>query len=316
MEKLKDEHILITGGAGFVGSNLIRYLSGKSSCKLVVIDDESLGKRENIGPYDYEFIKADIRDTDTVQKALKGITCLVHLAADTRVMDSIENPVKNFEVNVVGTFNLLELARHAGIKKIVFASTGGAILGEATPPISEDMVARPLAPYGASKLAAEGYLSAYAGSYGIHATSLRFSNIYGPGSYHKGSVVAHFFKRILSGDEIIVYGDGNQKRDYLFVFDLMQGIEAAIRSGTHGVFQLGTGKPTTVNELLDNMKEIAGEAFQSKIIYADFRQGEIMHTWCDISKARKELGFSPDTTLENGLRQTWEWFIQNYNVST
>jgi UDP-glucose 4-epimerase len=315
MEKLKDERILITGGAGFVGSNLVQYLAGKNLCDLVVIDDESLGKRENIGPYDYEFIKADIRDTDTVRNSLKGVTCLVHLAADTRVMDSIEDPVKNFEVNVVGTFNLLELARHAGIKKIVFASTGGAILGEATPPISEDMVACPLAPYGASKLAAEGYLSAYAGSYGMQATSLRFSNIYGPGSYHKGSVVAHFFKRILSGDDIIVYGDGNQKRDYLFVFDLMQGIEAAIQTNTHGVYQLGTGKPTSVNELLDSMKKITGEAFQSKIIYEDFRQGEIMHTWCDISKARKELGFLPDTTLENGLRQTWEWFLQNYKVS-
>jgi UDP-glucose 4-epimerase len=312
MEELKDERILITGGAGFVGSNLIGYLAENNPCDIVVIDDESLGRRENIGPYEFEFIQGDIRDTETLRRALRGVTCVVHLAADTRVMDSIENPVKNIDVNVRGTFQLLELARETGLNKIVFASTGGAILGEATPPINEDMVARPLAPYGASKLAAEGYLSAYAGAYGLSAISLRFSNIYGTGSWHKGSVVAHFFKRILAGEDLVIYGDGTQKRDYLFVKDLMQGIEAALTSDKSGVFQLGTGRPTSINELLAAMQEVVGEDFRSEIVYEDFRPGEIKHTWCDISKAKTELGFAPDTPLKDGLQQTWDWFVNNY----
>ena len=163
------------------------------------------------------FLSGDLRDRDDVRGALEGQDAVVHLAADTRVMDSIENPAHNFENNVIGTFNLLELARELGVSRIVAASTGGAIVGDVPPPVHERMAAQPTSPYGASKLMLEGYLSAYSAAFGIRGCALRFSNIYGPRSFHKGSVVAHFYKQLLSGEPLVVYGDGGQARDFLYV---------------------------------------------------------------------------------------------------
>lgn len=305
---MKEKRILITGGAGFIGSNLVRHLANIETNKIVVFDDESLGDRKNIGDVKHVFIKGDIRDDESLKTVIDDVDIIVHLAADTRVMDSIEDPVKNFEVNVIGTFNVLKLARKAGVKKVIIASTGGAILGEAEPPIHEAMVARPLSPYGASKLAAEGYASAFSAAYGMPVTCLRFSNIYGPGSFHKGSVVAHFFKHILNGEDLIVYGDGSQIRDYLFIQDLMKGIAGAMQSENYGVYQLGSGIPTSINELLSAIKSSIGSDFKSDIRFTDFRAGEVKHTWCNIDKARGELGFSPATTLLDGLVETWKWF--------
>lgn len=309
MEKLNgSERTLITGGAGFIGTNLVGYLSQRGFGNLVVLDNESLGDRRNIQEFDHEFIKGDIRDPRCLEAALRDAEIVVHLAADTRVMDSIADPVRNFDTNVIGTFQLLNLARAGGIRRIVVASTGGAILGEAQPPIHEEMVARPLAPYGASKLAAEGYCSAFCAAYGMSIICLRFSNVYGPGSFHKGSVVAHFFKRLMAGEDVVVYGDGSQKRDFLFVGDLMDGILQAIQLRRDGVFQFASGKATSINELLAEMRSVLGPQFTSRVIYRDFQAGEVRETWCDISKARRELGFNPCTTLPAGLRKTWDWF--------
>ena len=166
----------------------------------------------------------------------------------------------------------------------------------------------PLAPYGASKLAVEGYCSAFAGAYGFSAMSLRFSNVYGPRSYNKGSVVAHFFKRILAGEDLVVYGDGSQTRDYVFVEDLCEGILRAMKSEGSGVFQLGTGKPTNINELLELIKGVVGSGFPFAVRYEDFRPGELRHTWCDITKARRALGYDPKTPVHDGLARTWGWF--------
>ncbi len=299
-------NVLITGGAGFIGVNLAAYLLGKGGYAVTAFDNETMGARQHL-PEGTQFISGDLRDRDAVAKALEGQDCIVHLAADTRVMDSIENPRFNFDNNVVGSFNLLEAARATGVTRIVAASTGGAILGEVTPPVHEDMVAQPMAPYGASKLAMEGYLSAFAGAYGLTSAALRFSNIYGPRSYHKGSVVAHFYKRILANEALTVYGDGSQARDFLFSDDLMQGIEAAISSDATGVFQLGSGRPTTVNELLDIIRDVTGR--DPEVIYEDFRPGELHKTWCDISKARESFGFNPSTPLPEGMARTWDWFL-------
>lgn len=303
-------NLLITGGAGFVGTNLIAHLSSAGDHSIRVLDNERLGKREHIEGLGVEFIAGDIRDKATVERSMRGIDAVVHLAADTRVMDSIADPTYNFECNVVGSFNILMAARAAGVKRIVNASTGGAILGEAPAPVHENMVAAPLAPYGASKLSVEGYISAFAGSYGLSAASLRFSNIYGPRSFHKGSVVAHFFKRILAGEELLVYGDGSQVRDYLFVIDLVEGIRRAIDSGAGGVFQLGSGRPTTINELIAAMREVVAGDARIDVRHEDFRAGEIHTTWCDITKARQVFDFDPATPLNDGLAQTWAWFRQ------
>ena len=168
------------------------------------------------------------------------------------------------------------------------------------------MPPRPTSPYGASKLMLEGYLSAYASSYGVSSAALRFSNIYGPRSFHKGSVVAHFFKQILEGKPLVVYGDGTQTRDYLYVGDLVAGIRTAIESDVEGAYQLGSGHGTTLNQLIEAMRSVVGRPFE--VDYQDFRAGEVRDTWCQVDKARQGFGFDPSTPLEQGLAETWDWF--------
>jgi UDP-glucose 4-epimerase len=301
-------HVLITGGCGFIGANLVAKLQQHNGLALRVLDNESLGRREHLEPFEGEFVPGDIRDPATLDAALEGIDAVVHLAADTRVMDSIENPSRNFDVNVNGTLALLEAMRARGIRRLINASTGGAIVGEVEPPVHEGLVPRPASPYGASKLAVEGYCSAYSASYGLQALSLRFSNVYGPRSFHKGSVVAAFFRRILEKAPIVVYGDGTQVRDYVFVGDLCDGIVAGLTSEVVGVNQLASGKPVRLNELIDAMRQVVAP-HEVAVEYRDFRAGEVYATYCDISKARRELNYDPRTTLMDGLADTWAWFV-------
>jgi len=298
--------VLVTGGAGFIGRHLADHLVRHGGYEVTVIDNESLGERRHLDLTTVRFLEGDLRSRDDLRTALDGQDSVVHLAADTRVMDSIENPTHNFENNVAGTFNLLELCRELGVNRIVAASTGGAIVGDVTPPVHERMAAHPTSPYGASKLMLEGYLSAYSAAYGMRGCALRFSNIYGPRSFHKGSVVAHFSKQILSGQPLVVYGDGSQARDFLYVGDLVEGIRVALDGEATGAYQLGSGGPTTINQLLDVMRTVTGRELD--VIYKDFRPGEVRVTWCEIDKAREGFGFDPTTPLEEGLRTTWEWF--------
>jgi UDP-glucose 4-epimerase len=301
--------LLITGGCGFIGTNLIKYLLSNGAGSIRVLDNEIIGKRKYIAGLDAEFIHGDVCDRDKVHTALEGIDAVVHLAADTRVIDSIDNPLYNFQTNVIGIFNLLMCMRETGTKRLVNASTGGAIIGEATPPVHEKMVANPISPYGASKMAAEAYCSAFASSYDLCINSLRFSNVYGPHSFHKGSVVAHFFKNIISGKKLVVYGDGSQTRDYVFVQDLCEGIRQALKIRRVGVYQLGTGKPVSINKLIELIRHSVGDSYDIDVNYKNFRLGEIRHTWCDISKSQNELGYNPKTSIEEGLKKTWEWFL-------
>lgn len=299
--------ILVTGGCGFIGANLVPLLEAQGHA-VRVLDSEVLGKREHLGAFAGEFLRGDIRDEATLDAALDGIEAVVHLAADTRVIESIADPALNFDVNAVGSFRLLEAMRRKGVRRLVNASTGGAIIGEAEPPVHEGMVPSPISPYGATKLAVEGLCSAWSGSYGFAALSLRFANVYGPRSFHKGSVVAAFCKRILSGEPLIVHGDGEQTRDFVFVEDLCQGIIAGLASGRSGVYQLGSGHPLSVNGLIAALRDVVGNSAIA-VDYRPARAGEIERTWCDVSKARAELGFRPDTPLGVGLAATWAWFV-------
>jgi UDP-glucose 4-epimerase len=302
--------LLVTGGCGFVGTNLIAHLNRVGGYEITVYDNESAGERGFLDGLDTKFVHGDLRDADAMRAAVDGQDAVVHLAADTRVIPSIEKPRFNFEANALGSLNLLEAMRETGVRQLASASTGGAILGDVPPPVHEEMVAKPVSPYGASKLCVEGYANAYGACYGIRTVSLRFSNVYGPRSFHKGSVVAHFFKQILAGEELVVYGDGGQSRDFVFVEDLSEGIRRALELDRTEVIQLGVGKPTSVNELLDLMRGIVGEDRLS-VRYEPFRAGEIVNTYGDISKAKRVLGYDPRTTLEDGLRQTWTWFTKN-----
>ncbi len=309
-------NFMITGGAGFVGVNLIEHLNNSGHTRITVLDNETLGKKEHLEGLQARFVHGDIRDRDLLDRIMPGHDAVIHLAADTRVMDSIEDPTFNFDVNVTGTFQVMEAARQAGIMRFVAASTGGAIIGEAEPPVHEDMVPCPLSPYGASKLTMEGYLSAYAGSYKMKSVALRFSNIYGPRSFHKGSVVAAFMRQALMGEPLIVYGDGSQTRDYLYVGDLVKGIVAAVDAGVSGVYQLGSGQGTDLNGLIRRMEGVMGLARgELPVLYEDFRAGEILHTWCKINKASQAFGFNPETSLDEGLAGTWAWFQQKFRRS-
>lgn len=301
--------VLVTGGCGFIGANLCHTLI-RSGYEVRVLDDESLGKRSFLGNDPVDFIRGSITDSEALVRALDGVDGVVHLAADTRVMDSIENPSKNFETNAYGSFLVLEMMRKCGVRNIVSASTGGAILGNAPCPVHEEILPRPLAPYGASKLAMEGYQSAFAGAYGFKSAALRFSNVYGPRSFHKGSVVALFFRLILAGRPLTIYGDGSQVRDYVFVEDLVAGVVAALEAGVTGAYQLGTGRPVTLNELIVAVREAVGQDYPFEVRYAPFREGEVHTTYCDISKAKAAFGYSTPTSLDEGLRQTWRWFLE------
>ncbi|WP_420383928.1 NAD-dependent epimerase/dehydratase family protein [Novosphingobium sp.] len=298
--------ILVTGGCGFIGANLVPLLEAAGH-DVRVFDSEIVGKRAHLVNFAGEFLSGDIRDPAALDAALAGVDVVIHLAADTRVIDSIADPSTNFDVNVVGSFRLLEAMRARGVRRIVNASTGGAIIGEAEPPVHERMVPNPIAPYGATKLAVEGLCSAWAGSYGFAAMSLRFANVYGPRSYHKGSAVAQFMRQALQGAPLQIYGDGEQTRDFVYVGDLCRGILRAIESGQSGVVQLGSGVPLSINQLIAAIGKVAAP-LPLTVAYHPARAGEIARTWCDISQARARLGFAPDTNLSAGLAATWAWF--------
>lgn len=304
-------NLLITGGCGFIGTNLVGVLERDGRYRLSVLDNESLGTRENLGAFSGRFFKLDLADSDELTDVLAGVDVVVHLAAQTRVIDSIQFPERNFRDNVIGTFRLLEACRKAGVRRFINASTGGAILGEAPTPVHEDLVPRPLSPYGASKLASEAYCFAYTASFGASCVSLRFSNIYGPRSSHKESVVALFLKRILAGQDLVVYGDGTQVRDYLFVGDLIEGIVQAIESDAVGTYQLGSGLPTTVNELIAVITDVVGSRRMPAVRYEAARRGEVHSTWCNIAKARQAFNFDPKIPLKDGIARTWAWFQQS-----
>jgi UDP-glucose 4-epimerase len=298
---------LVTGGAGFIGQNLLRALRAQGVCARV-LDNLSTGHGGDLHALGAELVAGDVRDPAAVARALAGADVVVHLAAHTRVVESIADPLESFEVNARGTLTLLEAARKGGtVRRFVFASTGGAILGDAVPPVHEDMPARPLAPYGASKLAGEGYCSAYFASYGLPTVALRFSNVYGPYSYHKGSVVAAFFRRILAEQPLVIYGDGSQTRDFLFVEDLCDAIVAAATRDVGGqVFHIAAGVETSIATLAERLPKITGRRIA--IEHRPARTGEVQRNCARIDRARALLGFDPVTSLDDGLSRTWGWF--------
>lgn len=325
-------NFVITGGCGFIGINLIGYLLGvQEQHKIRVIDNLSVGKREDLASvgkvaeiekreigetfaHKLELVVGDIRDEDLAGLACRGADNVVHLAASTGVIPSIEDPRADCMDNVVGTFNYLEGARANGISRFVFASSG-APLGEQDPPIHEEMVPHPISPYGASKLAGEAYCAAYHGSFGLDTVALRFGNVYGAYSNHKSSVVAKFIRHIFGSEPLPIYGDGNQTRDFIFVDDLIQAILLCLDRQNIGgeIFQIATHKEHTVLEVAEELNRLAEKYLgrKSDIVFEEERKGEIKRNYSDISKAKKMLGFEPKYDLKEGLEKTFLWFLQN-----
>ncbi|MEF8832801.1 MAG: NAD-dependent epimerase/dehydratase family protein, partial [Candidatus Thermoplasmatota archaeon] len=242
--------LLVTGGCGFVGTNLIEFILDRSDWDITVLDNLSQGKLEYLKAVDghseerVDFYKGDVRDLDDVKEAMENCDFVIHLAAQTSVIDSIEKPKEDADINIMGTINLLEEAVEKGIERFIVASSA-APLGEQEMPIHEEKVPQPLAPYGASKLACEGYCSAFSGSHSLTTVALRFSNVYGPKSWHKGSVVAKFIKQILEGETPIIYGDGGQTRDFIHTKDIAQALYLSCIEELEDdfeLFQIATGE--------------------------------------------------------------------------
>src|ERR671910_917558 len=296
-----------------------------------VVDNLSVGTREDLaaagdfveassdglGPIvsdeRVELVAGGITDEDLALKAARGADVIVHFAANTGVMPSVEDPRGDCMSNVVGTLNYLEAARHKGGGRFVFEWGGGTVIGEAEPPIHEEMVAHPVAPYGASKLAGEGYCSAYFQTFGIETVALRFGNVYGPLSGHKNSVVARFIKRAMDGEVLEIYGDGTQTRDFIFVDDLIRAVKLSATTDDVGgeVFQIATSAETTVQELTDKLLPALASAGLKdvEVRKTAARRGEVRRNYADTSKAQRLLGWKAEVGLDEGLRRTVDWFV-------
>lgn len=297
---------IVTGGAGFIGSALIRALAAEGY-GVRVVDDLSSGDPANLEGTGAEVRVGDVRDLDLVSEAARGCDVVFHLAAGAGVVESMNDPLTNFDQNARGTLTVLEAARRAEVPRFVFSSSN-APLGENAYPASEDKPVAPLSPYGASKAAGEAYCSAFFGAYGMEAVVVRFSNAYGPRSAHKGNVIPLFIRRLRAGEDLVVFGDGSQTRDFVFCEDLAAGLVAAARTpGVGGqIFQLASGVETTLNRLLELLSETSG--MTPRVRREPPRQGEIQRNYSLIEKATRVLGYSPAVPLADGLKRTWDWF--------
>lgn len=319
---------LVTGGCGFIGTRLCARLV-REGARVRVFDNLSVGRREDLAavvpvatadrapiapeagaPVDLWI--GDIRDAADLARAARGADVVVHLAAHTGVLPSVEDPRMDCETNVLGTLHALEAARTAGARHFVFASSG-APLGAQTPPIHEDKLPRPVSPYGASKLAGEAYCHVYARTYDLATAVLRFGNVYGPGSWHKGSVVAKFLRRALAGQPLEVYGDGTQTRDFIHVDDLVDAIVRAAALDRGGeIFQIATGTETTVGEIVEAVRNVLREHGRDvEVVYTEPRRGEVHRNYADVRKAAKVLGWRARFgDIEAGIRDTLAAFLE------
>ena len=294
---------LVTGGAGFIGSNLVDALIARGD-SVDIVDNLSSGKRENVNEQARLHV-LDIREPlEDLFAELRPDVCF-HLAAQADVRVSVERPDYDAEVNVIGTVHVLEAARSTGAR-VVFSSTGGAIYGECEEPADEASERRPLAPYGTAKLAGEEYLLTYQRLHGMANVALRFGNVFGPRQdpHGEAGVVAIFLGRLRDGETCLIFGDGTQERDYVFVGDVVSALMAAAEV-EGGIFNVGTGRASSVLELYDLCRKVAGSELEARL--APARPGELQRSVLDISKAADELGWRPETSLEEGLRQTWNW---------
>lgn len=300
--------ICITGGAGFIGSHLADAFLSRGD-RVLVIDNLSGGRRENV-PQGAELHVLDIRSQEAAALVREaGVDVLVHHAAQMDVRRSVEDPVFDADVNVLGSLNLAEAARHGGVRQVLFASTGGAIYGEQDFfPATEDHPARPLSPYGVSKLAFERYLYFYHVTYGLDVACMRYANVYGErqNPHGEAGVVAIFLNRLLAGQAPTINGDGLQTRDYVHVSDVVRANLAVVGRPGFNVYNVGTGVETTVVELYDELARVVGSPLKAQ--HGPGKPGEQRRSVIDASRLRHDLGVPPPLSLAEGLERTASWF--------
>ncbi|MCX7796104.1 MAG: NAD-dependent epimerase/dehydratase family protein [bacterium] len=304
--------ILVTGGAGFIASHIVDAFIA-SGHTVGVIDNLSSGKRENINP-NATFFEIDITDRTKLEEVFKSFRpdIINHHAAQINVRRSVEDPIFDATVNIIGSLNLLELSKEYGVKRFIFASTGGAIYGDVGGIADESTPTAPISPYGASKRSVEIYLGYYHSVFGLDYVALRYANVYGPRQdpFGEAGVVAIFSERILSDKPCIVYGDGEQTRDYVYVMDVVEANIKALSSPV-GIYNIGTGKETSVNELIEVLKIVSGRNFS--VVYDAPRPGEVRRIALNCEKANKLLNWTPKTSIIDGIRETFNYFANMNN---
>lgn len=300
--------ILVTGGAGFIGSHVVdAYLA--AGHEVVVVDDLSSGRREFVHPQ-ARFYQLDIRDAQLDEIfAREKPEVVSHQAALANVRESMEKPLLYADVNVLGSLNLLECCRRHGVRKVIYASTGGAVYGEPqTLPVTEDHPINPLDPYGASKHHVEHYLSLYRINFGIAYTALRYPNVYGPRQdpYGEAGVVAIFTVQMLCRGQPVINGSGEQERDFVYVSDVARANVLALDQGDDGIYNIGSGVGTSVNRIFELLARLTG--YDRPPVHGPPKPGEVFKIYLDATRAREELGWEPEIGLEEGLERTVAFF--------
>ena len=311
--------VLVTGGAGFIGSHVAdAYLA--AGYDVTVLDNLSSGRLEYV-PDGARFVHSDVRSSQARELLTRGsFSILNHHAAQMDVRCSVADPVADASINVLGLLNLLQGAQAGGVRRVVFASSGGTVYGDDAPlPIDERAAKLPASPYGAAKLSSEHYLAVFARLYGIQTVALRYSNVYGPrqNPHGEAGVVAIFARKLLAGESLVVYGDGEQTRDMVYVTDVaaanLAASECALPLPIDGLdgwaYNIGTGVETSVNRLARSVAAVVGRA--AEIRHAPERPGEIRRSAVSADKAARELGWRPGTALADGLRSTVSWLAQD-----
>lgn len=306
-------HVLVTGGAGFVGSHLVEGLVGAGH-QLRVLDDFATGRRENLQHLarQIELLEESILDRPALRRAMEGIEVVFHEAAIPSVPRSVRNPIVSNEVNITGTLNVLIAARDSGVRRVVYAASSSAYGAAPGRVRVETMPAQPMSPYAVAKLAGEHYCQVFTQIYGLETVCLRYFNVFGPRqdpNSEYAAVIPRFITALLEGRSLSIFGDGTQSRDFTYVGNVvaanLRAMTAAAASGE--VFNVGCGRQTTLNELAQQLGRIAG--VEPELTYLPARSGDVLHSLADITKARMLLGYEPAVSLSAGLRQTWDYFV-------
>ena len=308
---MDDAKIVVTGGAGFIGSNLARELSDNNT--VIVIDDLSTGKYNNIiylkKSKKFKFLKGTITDLIFLKKNFKDVDYVFHQAAIPSVPRSIKNPLNTNDTNINGTLNVLIASQENNVKKLVYASSSSAYGNTPILPKKETMIPQPLSPYAVSKLSGEYYCKAFTEVYGLPTASLRYFNVYGPRQNPKGeyaAVIPRFITRILRNENPIIFGDGEQTRDFTYINDVISANILAAENKQTGIFNIGSGRNISINLLAKTIMEICEKRVDLE--YKEPVLGDVRDSLADVSKANKKLGYKPKFDLKKGLEETIKWF--------